>query len=348
MVPHPGTGVPRIAYSLPMRRPLHLCVFALLSAVATRAQQLAPPPTAASIMAQVAAHQDQAEAARSHYVYVQHAKVDSKRGKTLMCEEITDYRITPTEHGSQRQLLKIDGRLLIHGRYVDYTELSPTQGKPEDDPGTLSISIGGDDADRDMVENMRDNLIGVGSKSEAKPDAKSDAKPEAKSDATPDSKPDQKDVPKDNINAHLFPLTSKEQTAYDFRLLGTERLNNRDVYHLEFRPKDKSDYAWKGDAWIDTASLDPVAVSTNLSRRVPLAVRTLLGTNVPGLGFTVVYAPQPDGVWFPVSFSTEFEIHVLFFFRRTIIIDAHNRDFEKTHVTTRIVPETSQVEAPQP
>jgi hypothetical protein len=335
-------------------RPLHFCVFALLCAATASAQQPIPPPTAASIMVQVAAHQDQAEAVRAHYVYVQHAKVDSKRGKTLMCEEITDYRITPTEHGSQRQLLKIDGRLLVHGHYVDYTELPPTQGKPENDPGTLSISIGGDDADRDMVENMRDNLIGVGAKPEAKPNAAPDTKPDAASDVKPsdakpsDAKPDPKQDSKDNINAHLFPLTSKEQAAYDFRLLGSERLNGRDVYHIEFRPKDKSDFAWKGDAWIDTASLEPVAVSTLLSRRVPLAVRTLLGTNVPGLGFTVVYAPQPDGVWFPVSFSTEFEIHVLFFFRRTIIIDAHNRDFEKTHVTTRIVPETSQVEAPQP
>ena len=62
-----------------------------------------------------------------------------------------------------------------------------------------------------------------------------------------------------------------------------------------------------------------------------------MGTNLPGLGFTVVYAPQPDGVWFPVSFGTEFKIHVLFFFNREIVVDAQNRSFEKTHVTSQIV-----------
>jgi hypothetical protein len=61
-----------------------------------------------------------------------------------------------------------------------------------------------------------------------------------------------------------------------------------------------------------------------------------LGTNVPGLGFTIVYVPQPDGVWFPVSFGTEFRLHVLFVIRQ-IVIDAQNRDFEKTHVSSRIV-----------
>lgn len=77
-------------------------------------------------------------------------------------------------------------------------------------------------------------------------------------------------------------------------------------------------------------------------------MRTFLGTNFPGLGFTVAYAPQSDGVWFPVTFSTEFKIEVLFFFRRTILIDAQNRDFEKTHVTSRIVGDATPVEPEKP
>jgi hypothetical protein len=74
-----------------------------------------------------------------------------------------------------------------------------------------------------------------------------------------------------------------------------------------------------------------------MSRKIPFAVRTLMGIDVPGLGFTVTYAPQPDGPWFPVTFSTEFKIEVLFFFRRQIILDAANRDFERTHGETRIL-----------
>jgi hypothetical protein len=88
-----------------------------------------------------------------------------------------------------------------------------------------------------------------------------------------------------------------------------------------------------------------------LSRRIPLAIRMLLGTNVPGLGFTAIYAPQPDAkpnaVWFPVSFGSEFKIHVLFFFSRQITIAAENRDFEKTHVTSTILG-TPTAPAPQP
>ena len=77
-----------------------------------------------------------------------------------------------------------------------------------------------------------------------------------------------------------------------------------------------------------------------MARKIPFAVRTLLGTSLPGLGFTVIYAPQQEGVWFPISFGTEFKLHVLFFLNRDITLSAENRDFEKTHVSSTIVPVT--------
>jgi hypothetical protein len=131
-------------------------------------------------------------------------------------------------------------------------------------------------------------------------------------------------------------------------MLGRERMNGRDVYHISFRPKDKNDFGWSGDAYIDTTAYQPVLVTTGMARKIPFAVCTFLGTNLPGLGFTVTYAPQPDGVWFPVSFSTEFKIHVLFFFHREIILDAQNQEFEKTHVTSEIVGEATPVEQKEP
>ncbi len=87
-----------------------------------------------------------------------------------------------------------------------------------------------------------------------------------------------------------------------------------------------------------------------MSRKIPLAVRALLGTNVPGLGFTIIYAPQEDGVWFPVSFGTEFKLNVLFFIRRQITLNVANRDFERTHVSTRIMgaEASTQPVAPEP
>jgi hypothetical protein len=293
-------------------------VFTWSLAVAGETPPAANSPTADAIMARVAANQDRAEEERAHYVYVQHAKVVSRRGATVMCDEITDYRVTPSSSGSHEALLKLDGRILRDHKYVSYNALRPKDDKTkvDNDPDAVSVTIGDDSTDRDLVENMRENLM--------------------------------HDQSKDGLDARLFPLTSKAQAAYSFRLAGRERMNGRDVFHITFRPKDKNDFGWKGDAWIDTTAFQPVLVTTDMARKIPFAVRTFLGTNLPGLGFSVTYAPQPDGVWFPVTFSTEFKIHVLFFFRREVIINAQNREFEKTHVTSRIVGDASAVEPDKP
>jgi hypothetical protein len=322
----------------------------LLSACFTNAQNKPtvsqpPLPSPESVMNRVAINQDTAVAERAHYVYVQHAKMASRRGKMVMCEEITDYRFTPSTEDTHEQLLKVDGRFIKNHLYVSYNALLPRdEDKPKDadkdknkesdkgksatkdedrhekkdkkdkdkDKDPVFDPNSNETIDRDLVENIRWSLI--------------------------------HDKSKDGINAHLFPLTSKDQANYTFRMIGRERLNDRDVYHIAFRPKDKDDFGWSGDAYIDTAAYQPVLVTTGMSRKIPFAVRTLLGTNFPGLGFTVTYAPQSDGTWFPVTFSTEFKIHVLYFFHREIILNAENREFEKTHVTSRIVGDATPVE----
>lgn len=294
-------------------------------------------PSPESVMARVAANQDRAEADRAHYVYAQHARMVSRRGNTVMCEELTDYRFTPSSDGSREDLLKVDGRMMKNHKYVAYTTLLPRDDeKPkqsdqdkdkqaqqkkdkkdkEKDKDPVFDPKSDETLDRDLVENMRWNLI--------------------------------HDKSKDGINAHLFPLTSKDQANYAFRVVGRERLNGRDVYHVTFRPKKKDDFGWSGDAFIDTTAYQPVLITTAMARKIPFAVRTLLGTNVPGLGFTVTYAPQVNGVWFPVTFSTEFKIHLLYFFHREIFLNAENRDFEETHVTARIVGDAAPVEDKQP
>jgi hypothetical protein len=281
------------------------------------AQQMAPageaPLTADAIMARVAANQDQAEASRSHYVYVQHAHVVSRKGKSVRCEETTDMRVVPTEKGSKQELLKLDGRLWFKHTYVTYDRLPAKKdvGKSEVDADKNDVyaEIDNDETmDRDLVENMRGNLVNS----------------------------DREDS-KDGVGAGLFPLTSKSQADYTFRLVGRERMNGRDTFHVAFVPKDKDDFTWKGDAWVDSTVFQPVVVRTTMAKQIPFAVRTLLGTSVPGLGFSVVYAPQPGGVWFPVTFGTEFKLHVLFFLNRDITINAENREFEQTHGSATIV-----------
>ncbi len=282
----------------------------LLSACAFALAQQPAAPSAEAIMARVAANQDRAEQERAHYLYVQHARVISRKGSTVMCEEITDTRITPSPTGSQAALLKLNGRLLQKHQYLTYTELPANPAALAKDDHSLNVSLGDDTTDRDLVENMRANLL--------------------------------HDRSRDGLDARLFPLTTTNQAGYLFHLQGREQRNGRDVFHITFKPKQKDDYDWQGDAYIDAAAYYPVVIRTDLAHKVPLAVRTLLGTNVPGLGFTVVYAPQPDGVWFPVSFGTEFKIHVLFFFTRQIIVDAQNTAFEKTHTGATIVDSAEQ------
>ncbi len=268
--------------------------------------------TANDIMARVAANQDRAEAERAHYIYVQHARVSSRKGKTVQCEEVTDTRVTPQPEGSHRELVTLDGKLLVKKQYQHYTTLDDAKHGKDSDEDDYDL----DGMDRDLVENLRKNLTDERSK--------------------------------DGLHAGLFPLTTKAQPNYIFTLKGRERRNGRDTFHIAFTPKDKDDFGWRGDAWIDSEAFQPVVVQTALSRNIPFAVRTLLGTSVPGLGFSVTYAPQPDGVWFPASFGSEFKMNVVFFIRRTVLIAAENRDFQKTHVEAHIVPGSIAQPEPQP
>jgi hypothetical protein len=144
------------------------------------------------------------------------------------------------------------------------------------------------------------------------------------------------DTSKDGLGKDLFPLTSEEQKTYDFKLLGQATENGRIVYHISFFPKDKKDIDWAGEAYIDAAEFEPVRVFTKLSRRIPFFIRTLLGTDLPGIGFNVVYQRQPDGVWFPATFGTEFRIRAIFLINRDVSVALENSAFEHTHVESRM------------
>jgi hypothetical protein len=139
------------------------------------------------------------------------------------------------------------------------------------------------------------------------------------------------DKSKDGLASDLFPLTTEAQKEYRFQLVGQEVIHGRASYRLKFGPKDRSDIDWAGEADVDVADLEPVRVYTKLSRPIPFLIRKFL-VDLPGVGFNVEYARQPDGVWFPVSFGTEFRVRVLMFFARSVIVSMANSDFERAHV----------------
>jgi hypothetical protein len=144
------------------------------------------------------------------------------------------------------------------------------------------------------------------------------------------------DEAKDGLARRWFPLTREEQNDYAFKLLGQEVQQGRGVYHISFQPKDKHEVPWAGEAYIDAADFEPVRVVTKLSERIPLMIRTLLGIDVPGIGFNVVYQRQPDGVWFPATLGTEFRIRAAFVINRQVSVSLENSAFEHTHVVSRM------------
>jgi len=117
---------------------------------------------------------------------------------------------------------------------------------------------------------------------------------------------------KDGLNRSLFPLTADEQRKYDFRLMGDEDYRGLPVHRITFTP-NSSNAEWKGEVLVSRDDYQPVLVATQLAHRIPLLVRTALGTNLHGLGFSVRYQKFDDGLWFPVSYGTEFRVRALFF-----------------------------------
>jgi len=145
------------------------------------------------------------------------------------------------------------------------------------------------------------------------------------------------DKSKDGLASDLFPLTSEQQKRYVFELAGEDTVQGRKVYRVRFRPADKDELTWAGEALIDATEFEPVRVYTKLSRKIPLVFRTLLGTDLPGLGFNVEYKRFDEGVWFPVSFGTEFRLRVVFFINRDITVSLQNSAFQRTKVQSKIV-----------
>lgn len=144
------------------------------------------------------------------------------------------------------------------------------------------------------------------------------------------------DDSKDGLGKDLFPLTTEGQKDLSFQLEGEKVVSGRKTYRIQFGPANPREINWAGEALIDEAELQPVSVYTQLSRRIPLAIRTLLGTDLPGLGFNTQYTRVDNNIWFPVSFGTEFRLHAVFFLNRIITVSMESKGFRRASVTSGI------------
>jgi hypothetical protein len=257
-------------------------------------------PDIDEIMHRVAINQAKSQDLRTSYVYHQKQVLKMIRGnKKVAREEHREYAISPKIRGIDRELVSFDGKYEDKGHFVAYSK-----------PGYhyKGMDIDGEQLDSIASDMMHDKNG------------------------------------KDGLSNDLFPLTYHRQLKYHFTLVRSEMFKGAKVYRVHFEPKEKPKFddlddggaIWKGDAWIDAEEYQPVTVTTDLAWKMPLAIRTVLGTNIHGVGFTVNYQKFADGLWFPVSYGGEFDFRAVFFYKRTMTINMTNSDFRHTDVTSSV------------
>ncbi|MBZ5728923.1 MAG: hypothetical protein LAP87_28585 [Acidobacteriia bacterium] len=258
---------------------------------------LAQPPDIGRIMYRVAANQAASQETRLLYVYNQKQLLRMIRSNgKLAREERREYVVAPGVHHVKKELATFTGKYEFKGALVPY-----------DRPG---YHYKGLDIDGDLIDDMSKDMTDDGNS-------------------------------RDGIARDMFPLTYHQQLRYYFRLVGVETYRGRAVYRVRFQPKphlhcEDCDTIWKGDALIDAAEYQPVLVTTSMALKIPLVVKTMLGTDIKGLGFSVSYQKFEDGVWFPVSYGGEFAVKGLFFYKRTISVSLVNGDFHRADVQSNV------------
>lgn len=268
----------------------------LLLALVIAAPLFGQPRDVESIMSRVGINQAKSQDLRLQYVYTQ---------KQLLKMIRANGKVAREEHRAYTVVPKVRGmkRQLVSfsGRYETrgvYTDF--------DKPGYHYKNL---DLDADLLDSISDDLTNHGNSH-------------------------------DGIANDLFPLTYHQQLKYDFTLKGEKTYRGHKVYRVAFEPKKKGfeegEAMWKGEALIDRDEFQPVLITTSMAMKLPLPVRTLLGTDIKGLGFTVTYDKFGDGIWFPVSYGGEFQIKGVFFYRRTMTVSLVNSDFRKVDVNSTI------------
>jgi hypothetical protein len=253
--------------------------------------------TVEQIMAKVAANQDRSQDMRTAFLYHQDLLLRFKRGNGKIArEERREYTVTPTSKGSQKDLTHFLGKYERDGKLIEYKE-----------PGYNYKDV---DIDGDLIDDLANDLAN---------DKES----------------------RDGIAAELFPLTTQQQGKYLFALRGIEDYRGKNVYRITFQPRARNwseddGTPWAGEILVDTRDHQPVLISTHLARGLPVVVKTLLGTNLKGLGFKLTYERFDEGLWFPVNYSAEFEVRAVFFYKRKIAIALNNNGFKRARVETKV------------
>lgn len=136
---------------------------------------------------------------------------------------------------------------------------------------------------------------------------------------------------RDGIDLDLFPIRSRDLEHYRFEFLGEQNVRGRQAARIRFSPQQKNwDHIWEGETLIDLEDAFPLQMETRMARKLPLAVRTILGINLKQVGFSVSFTRLGKDLWFPQTYGTEFQIDLFFGYKRVVALSMESSDFRRT------------------
>ncbi len=109
--------------------------------------------------------------------------------------------------------------------------------------------------------------------------------------------------------------------AFNFKLIGQQKLNSHDVYVLNATPKNNYQppnmqsqalKGMQGKLWIDKASFQWVKVEAEVVR--PVSIEGFLAKVEPGTRFELEKAPVQNGIWLPSHYAMKSQARVLYLF----------------------------------
>jgi hypothetical protein len=145
---------------------------------------------------------------------------------------------------------------------------------------------------------------------------------------------------KDRKRDHL--LMDELAKAFDFRLLGQQKLGPYDLYVLKATPR--ADYkppnmeaqvltAMQGKLWIDEKTFQWVKVEAQVIHAV--SIEGFLARVEPGTRFELEKMPVADGIWLPRHFAMKSRAKVLFLFTHNTQEDETYFDYHKAPTGVR-------------
>jgi hypothetical protein len=119
---------------------------------------------------------------------------------------------------------------------------------------------------------------------------------------------------------HDHELMGQLTAAFEFKLVGEDKLDAFDVYVLKATPKQGYQppnletrvlTGMQGQLWIDKSTYQWVKVTANVIH--PVSIKGFLAEVEPGTLFELEKMPVGDGIWQPKHFSMKSHARVLFF-----------------------------------